>query len=721
MISKGQTFVNPRQRMASVTRLACVALAALAVLSTASAGVNNPQSGWYSGNPLLGPNALRDLTCAGTTCYAAGDFGTLLKSTDAGATWTGIVTGLTVDFPRVRLAGGSPDHVTVGGGCALRRSDDGGKTFSRLPFSARDQGCPAPLVAFSFPTESTGYVLLSSGLFLATADGGRSFSRRTTLPANANDLLCTGPQTCFTAGGGSIQRTNDGGVSWTQLTATSNPLNRLVTAGPLTMYAVGQHNTVSKSTDAGQTWHTSVLSGVPTRDLTGISCGDALHCLVATRDNPTQFGPLYRTVDGGATATAVTPSTDPAFAVAFVDSTHVIAAGGTGSAEVSNDAGSTWSSVGSRTAGTFRTLTAVSAEVAYSGGSQGALVRTDDGGQTWTNVSPPTDSEIMALAGWGPSRVYVLATDGSLQRSDNGGTSYSLLNPGTLRVFGLSALDQNRLLLLGVGAALSDDGGETFDVATGKIARARLVASDLASGAVFAYGPGAIFRSTDRGVHWNTVKKPKRRTVADLDFVSRNIGFLLDRRGVLWKTTSGGSLWKQLPVGQLGFGLAFSNPRDGYVAVGSFGSAGGGLVMKTNDGGQSWHPQLVSRDQISTLDSGGQVDFALAGGSALFATTVGGDMGSTSTMSISARPRALKRPGRTLVSGRLSPADGGEEIVVSTFQGGRWIHKLATAASNGTFVTRWPIRSTATFVAQALGDADHRGAGTKPLKVSVAH
>ena len=25
------------------------------------AGVNNPQSGWYSGNPLLGPNALREL------------------------------------------------------------------------------------------------------------------------------------------------------------------------------------------------------------------------------------------------------------------------------------------------------------------------------------------------------------------------------------------------------------------------------------------------------------------------------------------------------------------------------------------------------------------------------------------------------------------------------------------------------------------------------------
>ena len=276
--------------MGSLTRFACVALAALAVLSTASAGVNNPQSGWYSGNPLLGPNALRELACSGSTCYASGDFGTLLKSTDSGATWRGIVTGVTLDLPRVELAGGSPDHVVVGGGCALRRSDDGGQTFSRLPFTARDQGCSAPLVAFSFPTESTGYVLLAGGRVLATADGGRSFSRRTTLPGNANDLLCTGTLTCFTAGAGNIQRTDDGGVSWTQVATSPYPLNRLATAGPLTMYAVGY--TVAKSTDGGQTWHMSFPSGVPPRELTGISCGDELHCLMTTRDNPTQFGAL---------------------------------------------------------------------------------------------------------------------------------------------------------------------------------------------------------------------------------------------------------------------------------------------------------------------------------------------------------------------------------------------------------------------------------------------
>ena len=187
--------------MRLLSRVVCVAaLAALTLLSGATAGVNTPHSGWYSGNPLLGPNTLTDLACSGSTCYASGEFGTLLKSTDGGTTWAGIVTGLTLNLSKVRLAGGSPDRVLVGGGCAVRRSDDGGDTFFRLPFSARDTGCPAGVASFSFPTDRTGYLLLADSRVLSTADGGRSFSRRTAVPGGADDILCTAERTCFAVG-----------------------------------------------------------------------------------------------------------------------------------------------------------------------------------------------------------------------------------------------------------------------------------------------------------------------------------------------------------------------------------------------------------------------------------------------------------------------------------------------------------------------------------------
>ena len=361
--------------MRFLPRFACVAaIAALTLLSGATAGVNTPHSGWYSGNPLLGPNTLTDTACSGSTCYASGEFGTLLKSTDGGSTWAGIVTGLTLNLQKVRLAAGSADRVVVGGGCAVRRSADGGDTFFRLPFTARDTGCATGAVGFSFPTSNTGYLLLGDTRVLATTDGGRSFSRRTAVPAGASDILCTAERTCFTAGlQGQIHRTADGGVSWTPVGAVAGQvLNGLEQADAQTLYAVGTNRTVLKSTDAGATWVRKQVGNLPVGPFRSIRCGTPLHCLIAVESS----SQIVRTTDGGETFTIVVPSTDPTYTVEFVSASRAIAAGVEGSAELSDDAGRTWTSVGSGIQGTFHKLAAVSHLVAYAGVEQGVLART---------------------------------------------------------------------------------------------------------------------------------------------------------------------------------------------------------------------------------------------------------------------------------------------------------------------------------------------------------
>ena len=49
-----------------------------------------------------------------------------------------------------------------------------------------------------------------------------------------------------------------------------------------------------------------------------------------------------------------------------------------------------------------------------------------------------------------------------------------------------------------------------------------------------------------------------------------------------------------------------------------------------------------------------------------------------------------------------------------------WATRIATVASSGRFTTNWRVTAGAIFVAQVLGDADHAGAGTKPLSVRLA-
>jgi photosystem II stability/assembly factor-like uncharacterized protein len=692
---------------------------ALTLIATSSAGVNTPHSGWYSGNPTLGPSSLVDLACAGDTCYAAGTFGTLLKSTNGGASWAGIVTGLTVDLRFVRIAD-SADRIVAGGGCFLRRSDDGGETFRRLPFSASDRVCPVPLASFDFPSANVGYLVFANQSVLVTTDGGRTFSRRTSLgPAQATDLLCVSNTTCFAATGGSIQRTTDGAVSWTPVATVSSQLNDLEAADPTTLYAAGSGQMLLRSVEGGATWSRRPLAGVTQADLASVRCASATTCLATT----VQRSRLLRTTDGGETATSVVPSTEPTYAVEFASVTRALAVGGLGSAEISNDAGAGWIAVGSRIAASFSVLEAASGDVAYAGGVQGVLTRTADGGHTWANVSPPTSDEVEEISAPSATRVFVLASGGTLHRSDNGGESYRLLDVGPqFAPRDVAAASADHVIVIGSrGVRRSVDSGETFSAVSDRDFRgANLTEADVAGSALVAHGVRRLLVSPNRGLSWRRVRLPKGVAIRDVSFVSIATGYLLDMGGNVWRTTNEGRRWTKLEsLGRRVVEIDFSDARRGHAVIYGFGRSAGGFVLRTADAGRSWHPQLVSPAPVNALAAAGGTSYLLAADSYLYATRTGGDAGFGRRLSLTTRGRVLAQAGTVIVRGSLASATGGEQVVVSMLSRGRWTSKTVSVASNGTYSAAFRVRGTAVFVAQALGNADFTGAGTRPLTVGV--
>jgi photosystem II stability/assembly factor-like uncharacterized protein len=703
--------------------LVAAVTAALTLIAGASGGVNTPHSGWDSGNPTLGPNNLADLVCTGSTCYAAGAFGTLLKSSDAGSSWSGVVTGLTLDLRRVRLAGG-PDSVVVGGGCSLRRSDNGGATFQRLPFSAGDLTCPSPVGAFSFPSSQVGYLVLGNNAVLSTADGGQTFTRRTAVPMipAAADLLCTSDMTCFAVSGGSVQRTTDGAVTWTEVAQFGLPLFALEQADATTLYAVGQSLQLLKSVDGGATWEKKAVAGVPPGDFGSIRCSDADNCLLATR----QGNRIVRTTDGADTFTAATPPAESAFAVELASATRGLAVGNFGSAVVSDDGGDAWRVVGGRLTDEFTLVEAATDRIAYAGGLAGALARTTDAGQTWASVSPPTSIGIRAVAAPTASRLFVLADDGTVQRSDNGGASYRLLNTGTpVGASDLVATDADHVVLIGTrGVRRSIDGGETFSAVSDRDLRgAGLLMADTAGPGIFAAGRLRLLFSPNGGLTWRRIRRPTTSRIHSISFVSTQTGYLTDTSFRLWKTTTAGLRWSEiLSTGREVGEFDFADARNGFAIVSRFGREVlvRGYVLRTTDGGASWRPQLVAPAFIRDIDVTGGAAHALAGPSYLYATTSGGDVGTARTLRITTRGRRLAKAGSITISGRLSRAAAGEQAVVSMKAGGFWRSQVATVASNGTFVSRWRVtRPRSVFVAHILGTADLTGAGTKPIVVEV--
>lgn len=166
----------------------------------------------------------------------------------------------------------------------------------------------------------------------------------------------------------------------------------------------------------------------------------------------------------------------------------------------------------------------------------------------------------------------------------------------------------------------------------------------------------------------------------------------------------------------------------GFAALGDqFGSpTSTGYGFRTTDGGRSWQPQLISSELLSIADAG-QTAFGVGRSGSFYATGNGGVLGAPTTLTIQKQSgktsqAAQKKPGKgkpVKVSGTLTPAEGGEQVVVSIRQGTNWSSQVATVASNGSFGATFSAKGQVSIVAQWQGDDDRAGDGTEPLKVKV--
>ena len=214
-----------------------------------------------------------------------------------------------------------------------------------------------------------------------------------------------------------------------------------------------------------------------------------------------------------------------------------------------------------------------------------------------------------------------------------------------------------------------------------------------------------------------------------MDFVDAKIGYFLDPGGAVWKTTNAGKKWtREFGVGtERAYGMAFSSKSKGYLVIDTFGDTAqrAGFLLRTSDGGSTWHPQFVVSTPIlgagiAATSSG--TDYLLGGQSSLLFTTSGGDAGKSSTLTATTKKTKLGKPAGITVTGRLTPAASNRLVTVSYLPPGssRWQHRTAKTASNGSYTTSWRVRKgTNRFVAQWAGDFRARGDGSGVLTVKV--
>jgi photosystem II stability/assembly factor-like uncharacterized protein len=327
--------------------------------------------------------------------------------------------------------------------------------------------------------------------------------------------------------------------------------------------------------------------------------------------------------------------------------------------------------------------------------------------------------------------------------TNDGGQTWATLNTGsTARPGAIYAPSASTVMVIGpTGIRRSTDSGGSFSAVKGAaVARTSLADVDRAGTAIVAYGNQDVITSTDQGKTWSAIRKPgkyikkgkkriNRLGVRRVDFVDARHGFLLDGVGRLWRTANGGKSWTELPgVGtNAARGMSFSSASKGYLVVSSFGDVRQqtGFLLRTDDGGATWHPQFVVSDPIADqgVAAGSGTDYLLGGQQSLLYSTTGGDSGASSDLTIKAPKTKYTKPTHITVTGTLKPASGNERITVSYRAPGStsWRTQTVGASNNGAYTTSWNLaRGDNVFVAQWQGNFRSHGDGSKVLVVKVA-
>lgn len=515
------------------------------------------------------------------TGYVVGDNGVVLKTLNAGTTWTRIDAETDEDLKSVFFTGAQDTVYAVGAAGVIRKTVTGGTWSGKTPQTLRGATSYSSTILYAagdsgvilrstngggaWRSLATGVTTRLNGIFsngsYVWAVGSGGLLLRSTNPTNATPAWtspATGSAAQFNAvhftsnsvgyivgNNGLIRKTvASGNDSWSTQGGPSLTTEHLVyvhfkgngasSGANDTGFIVGANGTILRTTNGGTLW---------TRDstYTGTSL-NGVHALTGEIVVAAGDGGTVLKNQGNAANTTTLRSVHP------VTSSLVYTVGAGGTIAKSTNGGDTWVLQTSNTSQALNGVSFLNAGTGYAVGNAGTILKTVDGGANWMDQASNTSQNLLSVQILSNDTVYVTGASGLILKTVNGGSVwYTQETPDT------NGLNSVYFLNRDVGYAVGDN--------------------------------GTILNAVNQGDNWTG--GGIKRSLKSVYFVNADTGWIVGADAVILKTVNGGATWveQNREVGVTLYGIYFVNALTGW-AVGE-----NGTVLKTSDGGASWNAQ----------------------------------------------------------------------------------------------------------------------------------
>jgi len=384
-----------------------------------------------------------------TTGFVSGSGGTVSRTTDAGVSWTPVNTPQT-DWAifQVKIVSASEIYA-VGDASQLYKSTDLGATWTGLPINV--SGPTVTFVWYSLDFSGSTFVMSGDyGIVAKSTDGcatwtSNSFQLGNQLLYDIETVPGTGKLWAvgrpFPSGSGlkNVLYSSNNGTNWvTYDIGGSGDFFAISMINENTGYASGQNNRVVKTTNGGQTWFAkTVPSPSPTSQLYSMEFINENTGWVFVNFSTVSGGNVFKTTNGGDNWTQYTTgaASENIYSADMVNENIGFCTMNPSNRPVyyTTNGGANWtaSTVGTGFTGSIRSVSAPTANTVYVCQTSGTnrVAKSTNGGVNWTQQTLPAAGDFTSIYFINENTGYVTGNSTTvICRTTNGGASWTAQN-----------------------------------------------------------------------------------------------------------------------------------------------------------------------------------------------------------------------------------------------------------------------------------------------------